>query len=224
MKENFDCYDDPIIGDRYGKLVVIKVNHFYVKPSDGKRERRYLCQCDCGGHTVTAKRKLQTGHTSSCGCVRASRSGRSTEPTYNTWNLMVQRCTNHKFTKYEQYGARGINVCSRWSGPDGYENFVLDMGEKPSEKHTIERIDVDGDYCPSNCVWTDDASLQGYNQTIRKSNSSGKTGVAFDVSKGKWIATLSKKPLKLKAQFSTFEAAAKQRDEWELEYYGFNKK
>lgn len=214
----------PIVGKTFGSLTVVALAAHYVRPSNGKREKRYLCSCICGGETVTSKRKLEIGHTTSCGCALVKH-GRSKEPEYNTWNLIQQRCYNPSFTKYQNYGARGIQVCPQWRDDvTGYSTFLKDMGLRPSTKHTIERKDVDGSYCPENCVWTDDTSLQAYNQTIRANNSSGKTGVAFDTSKNKWVATLSKKPVSLKRQFDSFEDACKQRDCWEIQHYGFNKK
>lgn len=213
-----------IIGNTYGKLTVVAYSEPYVKPSDGKREKRYLCRCECGGKTITAKRKLETGHTTSCGCL-TKKHGLSKTDAYNVWNLMVQRCINPNFTKYHQYGGRGIKVCSRWlCDKTGFSTFIADMGQRPSDKHTIERVDVDGDYCPENCIWTDDTSLQGYNQTIRKSNTSGKTGVGYDRSKNSWYACIRKAGKTFKKSFHSFEEAATQRDVWEIELYGFNKK
>lgn len=71
-------------------------------------------------------------------------------PLYNIWHGMLKRCYNTASTGYHKYGARGITVCERWHS---IENFVADMGERPSQKHSIERIDNEGQYEPNNCCW-----------------------------------------------------------------------
>jgi len=76
--------------------------------------------------------------------------GLSSRPEYRVWGAMTERCTNPHNKAYEYYGARGISVCERWKR---FELFLLDMGERPSTKHSIERKDVNGNYTPDNCHW-----------------------------------------------------------------------
>lgn len=75
-----------------------------------------------------------------------------TSPTYNSWFGMFQRCENKNNAAYHRYGARGIEVCARWHGDDGFSNFLSDMGERPAGM-TLDRKDTDGSYEPSNCRW-----------------------------------------------------------------------
>lgn len=82
-------------------------------------------------------------------------------PTYHSWACMIQRCTNPKRTYYQHYGGKGVKVCERWLQ---FENFLADMGERPSKKHSLDRIDNDGDYEPGNCRWAD-ANTQARNSS-----------------------------------------------------------
>lgn len=73
---------------------------------------------------------------------------------YNSWDHMKRRCLNPNDPKYYRYGARGITVCARWLGDNGFQNFFNDMGFAPSPSHSIDRIDNDGNYEPANCKWS----------------------------------------------------------------------
>lgn len=123
---------------------------------------------------------------------------------------------------YHDYGGRGIRICDRWSGVDGYSNFLDDMGERPENK-SLDRIDVNGDYEPRNCRWSD-YSLQSFNTRKSKNNTSGRTGVSWKKARNKWEAFIGKKGKCIKlGTFNTFEEAVKAREDAELKYFGFNK-
>jgi len=80
--------------------------------------------------------------------------GRKTTPEFRSWCAMKQRCFDKNSHKYPRYGARGITVCSRWLGPEGFDHFLEDMGFKPTPLHSIDRFpDRDGNYEPGNCRW-----------------------------------------------------------------------
>lgn len=83
--------------------------------------------------------------------AKSNKNFRKTHPLYTVWQAMRQRCYDPRTNSYEHYGGRGIKVCERWR--TSYHNFVSDMGERPTPKHQLDRIDPDGDYEPKNCRW-----------------------------------------------------------------------
>jgi hypothetical protein len=150
-----------ISGQRFGMLVVVD------RAVPGPGGAQWNCLCDCGNAIVATSQRLRVGDKRTCGCsttsLRAASltkhggakiggavSGRHS-PEYSSWLHMNQRCTNERFEHYDRYGGRGIRVCDRWR--NSFQNFLLDMGPKPTPRHTIEREDNDGHYEPGNCVW-----------------------------------------------------------------------
>jgi hypothetical protein len=159
------------IGTKFGRLTILKQVESKIQ-SRGTKMRMVQCKCDCGNIKDYSFQYLTKGHTKSCGCYMKDRTketntthsdtiNKSMTPEYRTWRAMKQRCNNPKNNRWEHYGGRGINVCNRWI--NSFENFILDMGRKPSSEYTIDRIDVDGNYEPNNCRWAT-PSQQNENQ------------------------------------------------------------
>lgn len=101
---------------------------------------------------------------------------------------MKCRCYDLKDKYYDLYGGRGITVCDRWL--ESFENFYEDMGDKPSKQHSIDRIEVNGNYEPANCKWAT-KTVQAINQRLRQDNTSGHKGVHWHENKQKWVAYIS---------------------------------
>jgi hypothetical protein len=146
-----------LIGKRFSKLLVV------AEHGRGKQKSvLWLCRCDCGKDTIVDTRQLNSGKTKSCGCIiydillkrnlthGKAKFGQKT-PEYRTWLGMKGRCNNKNSGRYKNYGGRGITVCDRWI--NSFENFLNDMGQRPSNSHSIHRKDENGNYEPDNCVW-----------------------------------------------------------------------
>lgn len=217
------------IGDRYGRWTVVGEEYTIYKSN--KKRRMCKFKCDCGIEKVREITNIIKGRSKSCGCYRAEQTsknstkhGRRFDKIYIIWRSMVNRCSNASDTNYKHYGARGIQVCDRWNMSKGgsFENFLEDMGEIP-DGMTLDRIDVNGNYCKENCRWTSYIE-QNYNQRIKKSNKTGITGVWYSERDGKYIAYITKNKKRIfLGSFVDIEDARKVRMEAELEYYGYNK-
>ena len=151
-----------MIGERFGRLLVTADARDAVLKS-GRKLRRVIAKCDCGTEKTLLVCHLRAGKTQSCGCLRKEvvRELHSTHgdtrpsvgkwaPEYVAWSGMIGRCTDLGPKNYPYYAGRGIMVCYRWHN---YDNFLADMGRKPSPKHSLDRINNDGNYEPGNCRW-----------------------------------------------------------------------
>ena len=142
-------------GLTFGRLTVVA----FAGMSSG-RNARWHCVCRCGKKRVVFGAALRSGTTISCGCAHreaVTTHGQCRSPEYRAWWAMRTRCFNEKSENFEDYGGRGITVCKRWLK---FENFLADMGPRPSAKHTLERMNNDGDYTPRNCRWATNQEQQ----------------------------------------------------------------
>ena len=155
QSESFVAFD--FQPERFGMLTTVSSRY---KPANAKRTLQdYVC--DCGKNVTKRSADVVSGNTLSCGCLsskttsqRNSTHGMSGKSEYITWKGMKQRCCNVNNPSYSSYGGRGISICERWSdAKTGFANFLMDMGYKPSSNHSLDRIDNDGNYEPSNCTW-----------------------------------------------------------------------
>jgi hypothetical protein len=150
------------IGTKHNRLTILKE----VEPILYKKgaARRVLCKCDCGKQKVIDFNSIRTNKSKSCGCLSketstklhtthglAMLSAGVRHPDYSIWIKMKSRCLNPNDKSYNNYGGRGIKVCKTWQ--ESFVSFIDDMGWRPNNKYSIERIDYNKDYCPDNCKW-----------------------------------------------------------------------
>ncbi len=146
----------------------------------------YLCQCQCGTIRPVSGNSLRMNQSKSCGCMRketlqknpsrlrhgeARMNNRSKE--WRSWNAMIRRCTYPSMERFPIYGGRGITICNQWR--NSFETFLKDMGRAPSNKHSLDRIDNNGNYEPDNCRWATNSEQIKNSRKARLITYNGKT-------------------------------------------------
>jgi hypothetical protein len=149
-----------------------------------------MVQCNCGTKKAVDIYPLKSGATKSCGCLakelrvkRQTKHSATATPEYRVWADMKNRCLNSSLKNYVNYGGRGISVCDEWE--NSFVKFIEDMGKRPSKKHTLDRVDNNGNYNKVNCRWAT-KTQQSRNQRLKKSNTSGSRGVSWYKANSKW--------------------------------------
>lgn len=164
-----------LTNNRYGRLFVIKP--IFEAGKHGQTKVKWLCKCDCGNEVIKTGKNLRQGITHSCGCLHkeslakrnkdnaSHRSGKTR--LYGVWRGMKQRCLDSNRKEYPNYGGRGISICDEWLDSfESFQNWAYSSGydeHAPYGKCTLDRIDVNGNYEPSNCRWVD-AEVQASNR------------------------------------------------------------
>lgn len=213
---------EDLIGKKSGRLIVLNLQRVPVGVRD--RAVRWECQCECGNKILIPTSDFVSGHTKSCGCLkndltveRNKTHGLTGTPEYVAWQAAKSRTNNPNLVHSKHYLDRGIRMEEPWFS--NFEAFLADMGPRPSDKHSIERVDVNGNYCKENCVW-ELPPMQAFNQRIRSTNTSGRTGVYWVKSIAKWDVRIKNERI---FQTDDFELACFVRSEAELHYYGITK-
>lgn len=207
-------------GMRFGRWTAITGQY----RKEGRTWQVVVCSCDCGTIKEVNVESLRKGTSKSCGCLAREKllesittHGMSDTRQYWIWHNMRKRCDNPSNKDYKHYGGRGITYSEKWNT---FSGFWEDMGEGYSERLTLDRIDVNGDYSKDNCRWVS-SSYQRYNERPRKSNTSSRVGVFWDKRLNKWVASIKKdKKSYHLGVFKDFEDAVKAREDAEIELYG----
>lgn len=163
-----------MVGKRYGRLVVIADG-----PTTRDQASRLKVKCDCGVVKLVRAKYLRNGKTRSCGCYRLEcvktnpvTHGKTGSRIYRIWGNMMSRCFNKDSSHYSCYGGRGILVCIGWRS---FDRFYRDIGEPPSSRHQLDRINNDGHYAPGNVRWATARQQQRNKRSNRKLTYGGLT-------------------------------------------------
>lgn len=212
-----------LTGQTFGRLTVLG------RGEHKGRHRLWSCRCTCGAEKDVLGFNLKSGITTSCGCYRrevcaeratarmtkhgdAAGGGMTSE--YRAWVDMRARCEKPQCRAFPYYGARGIKVCERWSN---FATFLDDMGRRPSPRHSLDRIDNDGDYTPENCRWAT-RDVQSHNK--RGASNTGRLGIRWDAARGRYAWAVSRDGKTLRGRATTLTEASAAHAAARAQLYG----
>lgn len=167
-----------VAGQRFGRWLALSRDSF-------RNRSMWTCRCACGQKRSVSLSDLRSGKSVSCGCFKsetarthfvthghASALG-NRAPEYRVWSHIKDRCHNPKQARYADYGGRGVVMCSRWR--QSYEAFIEDVGRRPSSRHSLDRIDNDGNYAPGNVRWATAFEQAQHTRRTRLLTTNGRT-------------------------------------------------
>lgn len=216
-------------GQRFGRLTAL-----YTVPNNNYHTR-WHCVCDCGNTKDVLQQNLVNGHVRSCGCLHVERnkeklavlnesmqreSHHETKTRlYHIWINMKSRCFDENSTTFYHYGGRGITVCREWASSFlSFKEWATANGY--SDELSIDRINVDGNYCPENCRWVS-GSIQQFNKRKPRRNTSGHVGVSWNKKSGKWYSYITKDyVMHFLGSFDSLDDAIAARKAAEIQYFG----
>lgn len=216
-------------GQKFGRLTAL-----YTVPNNNYRTR-WHCVCDCGNTKDVLQQNLVNGHVRSCGCLLVERnkeklavlnesmqreSHHETKTRlYHIWINIKSRCFDEGSTAFKHYGGRGITVCREWATSYlSFKEWAIANGY--SDELSIDRINVDGNYCPENCRWVS-GSIQQFNKRKPRRNTSGHVGISWNKEAGKWYSYITKDyVMHFLGSFDSLDDAIAARKAAEIQYFG----